>query len=163
VIADPQARGAALADFFGRVSPALWGDLVASGLLAADDERASREWSCFALLACVRGMVAAGGFNARSKDAIDAFHAAVLEQRTGHDPVDEPIAPLVAERYAEYEPIAQAGGKSGADSVALRLGERAASHVGARAGADAELAAALGDLYEALAEGAAESVRRGGA
>jgi hypothetical protein len=174
MILDPQRRGRALADFYRAVAPRLFADLEASGVLpaAADAEQAARvrhEWECLALYACVRGLVAGGGFNRETADAIDAFHASVL----GADAGDDPPAPTgaeaagparrarITERYAEYGAIGQAGGKSGEATVAARLGAAAARHIARNDPPPAELAEWIGSLHETLAEGAAESVREG--
>jgi hypothetical protein len=168
VIHDPQRRGHALAEFFLSVEPRLYADLVESGVLPARDdstpaEHARREWECFALYACVRGLVAAGGFNRETAAAIDALHERVLSAWSGN------AAPLgaadarsdrIAERYAEYGGIGQAGGASGAGTVTKRLGEAAARHITLSDSPPAELAEWVGTLHETLAEGAAEAVRQ---
>src|SRR2546428_12062090 len=68
MITDPVRRGRALADFYRAVAPRLFRDLEESGVLpdAGDPQAralAREEWECFALYACVRGLVAAGGVN----------------------------------------------------------------------------------------------------
>jgi hypothetical protein len=169
MIRDPRRRGEALAEFFGRVEPSLHADLCETGLLppagSEDAARARDEWRCFALYACVRGLVAAGGFNRETAAAIDALHERVLAelaQVTPEAAALEARREQVSTRYAEYGSIGQDGGAAGAATVTRRLGEAAARHI---AGADpppAALAEMAGSLHEALAEGAAESVRREG-
>jgi len=156
MITDPARRGRALAELYLRLAPRLFDEILESGLpghggAAPDPARA--EWNCFALYACVRGLVAAGGFNRETAAAIDALHEAALE------PGDAASRALASERYAEYGAIGQEGGASGATTVGQRLGEAAARHL-AREPAPA-LVELVGALHEALAEGAAEAVRRG--
>lgn len=166
MIADPARRGAALAGFHREVAPRLWREIEASGALpdpAGDPARAraAREWECFALYACVRGLVAAGGFNRETAAAIDALHDAVLAAwhaaPGGEDPAV--LSTRVAERYAEYGAIGQAGGAAGAATVTARLGAACARHV-AGDEASPDLAALLGDLHESVAAGAADHVRQ---
>jgi len=165
MITDPQRRGAELASFYLAVEPRLYHDLEESGLfpresLAEPEERAHREWECLALYACVRGLVAAGGFNRETALAIDALHERVLAEWAdeGLDGFDARRA-RVAERYAEYGTLGQEGGAAGAHAVGLRLGSACARHVANGAEPDARLAELLGGLHETLAEGAAEAVR----
>lgn len=166
MIQDPVARGVELAAFFKAVEPRLFDDLVESGALPAGEEaHARREWECFALYACVRGLVAAGGFNRETAAAIDALHADVLatwlaEPAPGAD--FEARRARVSERYAEYGTIGQDGGAAGAATVAQRLGEAAALHITAGTPPPPGLAELIGALHETLAEGAAEVVRIGG-
>jgi len=161
VIADPDRRGRALAAFYRDVAPRLFSDLEESGVLAGlspDAPPVARsEWSCFALYACVRGLVAAGGFNRETAGAIEALHEDVLAAEAN----PEPAAPraLIAERYAEYGAIGQAGGADGAATITQRLGEAAARHI-AGDHASAELAELVGALHESMVEGATEAVRR---
>jgi len=166
VIADPVRRGHALAGFYRAVAPRLFRDLEESGALprgadAGARARARDEWECFALYACVRALVAAGGFNRETGAAIEALHEDVL----GLPAVGEPRSPAVerrvrvAERYAEYGAIGQAGGAAGAATVTQRLGEAAARHMAAPAAAGEALAEIAGTLHEQLVEGASESVR----
>lgn len=129
---------------------------------AAARATARREWGCFALYACVRGLIAAGGFNRETGAAVEAFHARALAG--GRDPaggpLDEPgYRELIAERYAEYGAIGQAGGASAAATVGRRLGEAAARHMASGKEPHPGLAEMAGVLHESLAEGAAESVR----
>jgi hypothetical protein len=107
--------------------------------------------------------VAAGGFNRETAAAIDALHESVLDawqpnDHSGETP--EARRQLIAERYAEYGEIGQAGGKSGAATVTRRLGEAAACHMTAPAEAPPELAELVGALHESLAEGSADAIRR---
>jgi hypothetical protein len=165
MIRDPQRRGHALAEFFLAVEPRLYIDLAEAGVLpAAPDpaqaDRAQGEWECFALYACVRGLVAAGGFNRETAAAIDALHERVLAGwMEGSPDTGESRARRnrIAERYAEYGGIGQAGG---AATVTRRLGEAAARHMALCDPPPAELAELTGALHENLAEGAAESVRQ---
>ncbi|HTM56922.1 MAG TPA: hypothetical protein VL123_00755 [Candidatus Udaeobacter sp.] len=171
MIADPERRGRALAAFFLALEPRLFADLAESGLLAPADrepgsdfaaaELTRREWQCFALYACVRGLVAAGGFNRETARAIDALHDVVLESWRGESEAFEPHEERrarVADRYAEYGAIGQEGGASGAATVTARLGDAAARHLVATI--PPGLPSLVGGLHEALAEGAAEAVRR---
>lgn len=166
MIADPARRGAELASFFRAVAPRLWRDALESGALPAfaseaDARRAAREWECFALYACVRGLVAAGGFNRETAIAVDALHDAVTgdwqEGPAGFETYDARRA-RVSERYAEYGAIGQEGGASGAASVGARLGAACARHVAGNA-RGATLGELLGDLHESIALGAADAVR----
>ena len=114
MIDDPERRGRALAEFFRMVSPRLFRDLEESGALPRSDAaalaRARDEWDCFALYACVRGLVAAGGFNRETAAAIDAMHERVLErwaaEPDAHEPFDARRA-RISERYSEYGAIGQ--------------------------------------------------------
>ena len=157
MIADPARRGEALGTFALAAIPRLWQDVADSGGLP--DERAPRdEWECFALYACVRGLVAAGGFNRETAAAIDAMHESVLAAWSAEDPAAfDTRRARAAERYAEYGGIGQEGGASGAATVTARLGAACARHL--RAGDDGDLAALVGAVHEALVEGAAEAVR----
>jgi hypothetical protein len=156
VIHDPEARGRALAEFFLAVEPRLFADLAeATPALALERD----EWACFALYACVRGLIAAGGFNRESAAAIDALHQRVLaawDSAGGDAPATRA---RVADRYAEYGAIGQEGGASGAATVPMRLGLAATRHVAGDA-APSGFAELIGELHESLAEGAAEAVRR---
>lgn len=168
MIADPVRRGQAAAAFFIAVEPALFADLDETGVLPRSPDPGTAaavrgEWQCFALYACVRGLVAAGGFNRETALAIDALHHDVLEAwclESGEGPAFEARRARVAERYAEYGRIGQEGGASGAATVTQRLGEAAARHIAGAKSAHVDLAALVGGLHEALAEGAAEAVRR---
>jgi hypothetical protein len=160
VIADPRARGRALAEFYLAAAPRLFAQLEESGTLGgAPPPTARREWECFALYACVRGLVAAGGFNRETAFAIDALHERVLEA-WGTQPDAVERRRRVAERYAEYGAIGQEHEAKGAATVTGRLGRAAALHLAPGADPDA-LGEVAGGLHESLAEGAAESVRAG--
>ena len=164
MIADPAERGRALAEFAQAVIPRLWSDLESSGVLPDSGPGTRDEWTCFGLYACVRGLVAAGGFNRETAAAIDAMHTAVLESWAAAelDRLDAMRA-LVSERYREYGEIGQEGGASGAASVTRRLGEACARHlVPAEAASFQSTAELLGGMHEALAEGSAEAVRLAG-
>jgi len=168
LIRDPSRRGQALAEFYFTVEPRLYAELDEAGVLPArdDDARAERvrgEWACFALYACVRGLIAAGGFNRETAAAIETLHERVVEgwRNASSDPAaGDALRRRISERYAEYGTIGQAGGASGAATVARRLGEAAARHMTGEAAAHAELAETVGSLHQSLAEGAAEAVRR---
>lgn len=165
MIADPARRGDALAGFALAALPRLWCEIAESAGLPEASIPHRHEWDCFGLYACVRGLVAAGGFNRETAAAVDAFHAAVIhawerDLPPGHDPRRE----MLAERYGEYGAIGQDGGASGAATVTQRLGEACAVHLVAvsqprAAIAPADLAELVGQVHEALSEGAAESVR----
>jgi hypothetical protein len=161
MIGDPVRRGEVLAEFFRTVTPRLFRDLEESDALGDVDREVARvEWDAFALYACVRGLVAAGGFNRETAAAIDALHAHAVDPGPAASD-DAAIAPRarIAERYAEYGAIGQAGGASGAATVTQRLGEAAARHMSGGAPPDPKLAETVGLLHETLAEGAAEAVR----
>jgi hypothetical protein len=166
VIHDSEARGRALAEFFLEIEPRLFADLGESVTLARGSTAPLNrlEWACFALYACVRGMIAAGGFNRESAAAIEALHERVMgawESGASGAPFAAPgvARARLAERYAEYGAIGQEGGASGAATVTARLGVAAAGHVAAGE-PPAGFAELIGELHESLAEGAAESVRR---
>src|SRR2546428_5420426 len=94
MITDPVRRGRALADFYRAVAPRLFRDLEESGVLpdAGDPQAralAREEWECFALYACVRGLVAAGGFNPETGAAVDA----PPERPPGSGAGPQPVAP----------------------------------------------------------------------
>jgi len=155
MIHDPVERGRRMAAFHRDLAPRLFAQLDETGALAGlDHDRAWSEWECFSLYACVRGLVAAGGFNRETAAAIDAL----LEASA---PTGE-IRQRLSDRFAEYGAIGQEGGKSGAATVTRRLGVAAARHMAFDAAADATLADLVGQLHESLAEGAAEAVRAGG-
>ena len=168
MIEAPEPRGREMAKLYRELAPKLYEDLEASGLIpegasSADRDRARREWECFALYACVRGLVAAGGFNRESAAAIDALHAAVFDEWEEAAHAGERIEArrqLISDRYAEYGEIGQAGGASGAASVADRLGHAAARHM-LDADPGDEFGEMVGALHESLVEGSAEAVRRG--
>ena len=81
----PAERGRTVAGLFARMAPALFRDIEESGLLPLPDagarERARREWDAFALYACVRGLVAAGGFNRESGEALHSGRVATCIAR----------------------------------------------------------------------------------
>ena len=170
MIADPLVRGRALAELFLSVAPRLHDKLAEAGVLLDSDppslaEQARGEWECFALYACVRGLVAAGGFNRETAAAIDAMHEHVMSVWRETSPSPEAFEARrgrIAERYAEYGAIGQAGGAAGAATVAQRLGAAAARHMARRDPPPSDLAELAGALHESLAESAAESVRRAG-
>ena len=164
MIQNPEQRGRALAEFYRTVGPRLLRDLEESGLLGeSPSESARAEWACFAMYACVRGLVAAGGFNRETGAALDAFHDALLSDTLASAESDASFdarRALISKRYEEYGAIGQAGGASGAASVTARLGERAAEYLAAPDPPAVGLAELAGGLHEALAEGAAEIVRQ---
>ena len=168
MIRDPLRRGQTLADFYLAIEPRLHADLDEAGLLPPREDAARAaavrgEWACFALYACVRGLIAAGGFNRETAAAVEALHERVLAA-WGAAPAEsaegEARRRLIAERYAEYGTIGQAGGASGAATVPRRLGEAAARHMVAGGEPPVGLAEMAGALHESLAEGAAETVRQ---
>jgi hypothetical protein len=161
MIEDPERRGQALATFYREVAPRLFHDLEQTGALGERPSDSARdEWECFALYACVRGLVAAGGFNRETGRALDAFHQAVLGEAPESDADSARLRSLVARRYEEYGAIGQAGGAAGAGTVTERLGARAAEHMAAPSPPPRGLAERVGDLHESLVEGATESVRQ---
>jgi hypothetical protein len=164
MIRDPERRGREIARLWSELAPELLIDLEASGLIGpADRPRLRREWETFALYACVRGLVAGGGFNRETAAAIDALHDAALDGWRASDHDGEPVEArraLISARYEEYGGIGQAGGKSGAATVPRRLGEAAARHMLGTEAPPPGLAELAGHLHESLAEGAAEMVRR---
>ena len=156
---DTQRLGRALAEFYRDVSPRLYRDLEQASVLPPDPtgelrRRAREEWEAFALYACIRGLVAAGGFGSETAVTLDAFHDLAVSA----DSSPERRA-LVSRRYAEYGEIGKAGGKAGASTVNRRLGEAAARHMLASGTAPEALVELVSSLHEALAEGAAEAVR----
>lgn len=155
MLLDPHRRAEALAELFMTVEPSLWRDLIDSGVLPAGSIDARRlEWRCLALYACVRGLVAAGGFNTETVAAVDHLHALLS------GPWPEAERATLAERYGEYGRIGQALEAAGAPLVAQKLGEACAVHM-APPTPIAALAELLGTLHESLAEGAADAVREG--
>jgi len=159
MIADPTLRARALAELYFPAEARLWGDLAESEAASALAPAARGEWECLALYACVRGLVAAGGFNVETAAAVDALHDAVIAYWTAQVAPAEALdvrRARVAERYAEYGRIGQELEAKGAHQVTRALGEAAARHM---AGGDPRVAEMAGELHEALAEGAAEFVR----
>lgn len=161
MIRDPGRRGQALATFYAEVEPRLFADLEEAGVLPDRDDRVRDEWACFALYACVRGLIAAGGFNRETATAVETFHEQAVASWWNADGMTGALRARIAERYAEYGTIGQAGGASAAATVGRRLGEAAARHmIGGGDTASPALAEMVGALHESLAEGAAEAVRR---
>jgi len=167
MILDPVQRGRVLADFYLAVAPRLYADLDEAGVLPSSATtgalpQAQLEWDCFALYACVRGLVAAGGFNRETAAAIDAMHAHVLGAWMAAAPSVESFElrrTRIAERYHEYGEIGQRDGKAGAATLVLRLGEAAARHIAAPDAPPEGLVELAGVMHETMAEGAAEAVR----
>ena len=150
----PIAAGQRVADFYARSVPRLFGDLAAAGAAPSEPAARSRardEWECFALFACVRGIVAASGFAPRTVETIDALHAAVFAGWDAES-AGEPRRALLSRRYPEYETLSQAGGAGGAADAAVRLGAAAAAHLAGDAAPAADMAELLGSLHESLAE-----------
>lgn len=154
--------GRRLAEFFRGVEPRLWNDLAESGAVPAGREADARaEWECLALDACLRGLVAAGGFGEPTVRAVDEFHAAVLEGWAA----GAPVAGLAARRerltarYEEYGRLARDLEAAGAACVSSALGASAAAHACAPAAAPDGLARLFAALHESLAEGAAAFLR----
>jgi hypothetical protein len=155
-----------IGELYRQQAPLLFEDLLESGKLACGStpealERARLEWECFALYACVRGIVAGADFGGPTSAAIDAFHEAAVPEPPG-DAGRLAVAELrrrASERYDEYADIGKAGGASGAVTVTLRLGAAAARHM---LGTEPtlELAELVGELHESLAEVVADAVRR---
>jgi len=120
VIADPVRRGQALAEFHRRLGTRLLDDLLESGALP-DDRRRDRamlrdEWECFTLYACVRGLIAAGGFNRETAAAIGQeggkAGAATVTRRLGeaaarHLAGDDPPAALADVAGSLHEALAE--------------------------------------------------------
>jgi hypothetical protein len=162
---DPEAVGRDVAELFAAQAPALFEDLVSSGLLGALDGEARTlallEWECFALYACVRGIVAGGGFNRESGRAIEVLHDTAVPSRlaSARSTDAETLRRRVSERYEEYGTIGQEGGASGAATVTERLGRAAARHMMDAETPPAAAVETIGHLHESLAEGVAEIVR----
>ncbi|MFN8586355.1 MAG: hypothetical protein U0704_01030 [Candidatus Eisenbacteria bacterium] len=155
------ALGRALAEYYFSVEPALWQDLYDSGAFA-QAPAARAEWECLALHACVRGLVAAGGFHDATADTLDAMHEAVLERWTAEG---DPAAVAdrrtrVADRYAEYGRIGHELDGQPLDAIAAALGAAAAKHAFAPAKPEEEALMAFAHLHGAMTEGAVEVVRR---
>lgn len=164
----PDERGRRVARFSARVSSQLFADLEASDLLPDDRSepdraRARREWECFALYACVRGLVAAGGFNRETATAIESMHEQAMSEWDAAPPAGETSEErrrLLSERYEEYGTIGGEGGAAGAATLGVRLGEAAARHMVTDGGAKPELVSWLGGMHEAIAEGVVEALSR---
>jgi hypothetical protein len=159
---DPVASGRLLASLFQGVEPRLWTDLTDTGAVPAGAETAARaEWECLALDACLRGLVAAGGFGERTVEAVDEFHAAVLAGwagEAGAGDLDERRSRLTA-RYEEYGRIARELESKGAARVSAMLGATAAAHACSPGAPPESLAALLAAMHEALVEGAMAALR----
>jgi hypothetical protein len=164
-----ERRGREVAALFFEHAPALFAMMTAaadwpSALRSGEaHDRARAEWDAFALYACVRGLVAGGGMNRETAEALDAFHDAMLAAPGEPSGAPVPDRSLLSERYREYGEIGQAGGKAGSATVTQRLGLAAARHMLAEATADevtlASLAEQVGELHETLAEVIAARVR----
>lgn len=155
MLADPHQRAAALAELFTKVEPSLWRDFVESGGLAdGSGERERHEWRCLALYACVRGLVAAGGFNIETVAAVDHLHSLIGEPWTREERA------TLADRYSEYGRIGQELEAAGAHQVTQKLGEACAAHI-TESTPSGVLAELLGTLHDSLVEGAAAAVREG--
>src|SRR5258706_8115896 len=101
MITDPARRGRALAELYLRLAPRLFDEILESGLLPGPDaptDAARTEWGCFALYACVRGLVAAGGFHPETVGPLHAPPQAALQPRA------PPSRPLAPQRHAQYPP-----------------------------------------------------------
>jgi len=160
---DPDLRGRNAAELFRSHAPRLLADLIESDPWRAsgttDAERARREWDVFALYACVRGLVAGGGFNRETAQSLDAMHAALLDARADDSgETDTERRQRISARYEEYGAIGQAGGASGAATVATRLGAAAARHMLGNEPAP-EVSELVGALHESLAEAVTAQVR----
>lgn len=158
---EPTQRGQRVAALFAKLAPALFHDIEESGLLPLSDaaarEHARREWEYFALYACVRGLVAAGGFNLESGQALDAFHQAVPARIADFD---ERRADVAA-RYQEYGELGQRESHGGDPQVARALGAAAARHMTSQTEPLPALVELVGSLHEALVEGVQEALREG--
>src|SRR5262245_27999665 len=126
---DPAAMGQTLARFHFDIALPLHAELVAAGLDPSPTGR--DEWECLALHACVRGLVAANGFNVETAQAVDAFHAAVRDEWVRKHSETEAAArsTRAAERYREYGVLGQEGGAKGAATAPARIGAAAARHL----------------------------------
>lgn len=154
----------ALARFHREVARPLLADLIDSGLVPRDAPAGVQdEWECLALHACVRGLVAACGFNVETAHAVDAFHEAVREGwiRESDEAAAEGRSTRAAERHREYGAIGQAGGASGAATAPARIGAAAARHLSGDEEPDPALSELVAHLHEAIAEAAAEMLRSG--
>jgi hypothetical protein len=165
---DPRERGRQVAALFLRAAPGLFRDVEESGLLPPLDEvgreRARREWECFALYACVRGLVAIGGFTPDAGEAIDAFHQAVLEQLMRSSASLEEFEArraLIAQRYQEYGELGQRESRGGEPGVARQLGMAAAHRMVGPAEFSEALGEVVGSLHEALVDGVLELAQGG--
>lgn len=159
---EPGASGRLLATLFLGVEPRLWSDLHETGAVPDGLEESVRsEWECLALDACLRGLVAAGGFGERTAEAVDEFHTAVLEGWTAAGP-PEALAPRrerLAARYEEFGRLARELRAAGAAQVSATLGGAAAAHACAPAEPPAGLVTLLAAMHEAVVEGAVAMLR----
>jgi hypothetical protein len=161
--ADPAESGRLLAALFEGVEPRLWADLSEAGVAPAGGETAARaEWECLALDACLRGLVAAGGFGERTAQAVDAFHESLLEIWTADGAPLAPRRERLTARYEEYGRLARELEAKGAARVSAVLGATAAAHACAPAAPPEALAALLAAMHEALVEGAIATLRSPG-
>ncbi len=150
--AAPSDRGRSLAHWLAGLAPSLWRDLTESGVVPTGlESRTREEWEALLLYGCVRGAVAAGGFNRESIETVDALNGTFgrdwsAERRT-----------MLADRYADYGAIGQELQHAGADRVEARLGEACAAHV--QAPPDAALAEVLAAMHESIVEASAEVMR----
>jgi hypothetical protein len=153
--------GERLARFHFDVGLPLHAELVAAGLVPSSASR--DEWECLALHACLRGLVAASGFNIETAQAVDAFHAAVREEWVREHGEAEAAArsARAAERYREYGVLGQEGGAKGAATAPARIGAAAARHL-TGGEPDSGLVELVAHLHESIAEGAAEMLRTDG-
>jgi hypothetical protein len=161
---DPEAVAREVATLFVNHAPELFEELTASRALGPLDDTARGhallEWECFALYACVRGIVAGNGFNRETARAIEVMHDVLVPSGLASAATTdaESLRARIAERYDEYGTIGQEGGASGAATVTERLGLAAARHMlGSEPPAPA--AETIGHLHESLTEGVAELVR----
>lgn len=154
---DPAAGGRLLAAFFAGVESRLWKDLVDTGTVPPGAERAARvEWECLALDACLRGLVAAGGFGGRTADAVDAFHADVLAgwSASGGESALATRRERLAARYEAYGVLARAHDGAPPARVSEVLAGAAAGHACAPAAPPEPFVRVLAAMHEAVTEGA---------
>lgn len=159
---EAEAAGRRLAAFCRTAEARLWRDLAESGAVPAGREsRARAEWECLALEACLRGLVAAGGFGDRTAREVDEFHAAVLEGWAAEGTVEALAArrERLTARYEEYGRLARGLQAAGAARVSAAIGAAAAAHASGAGPAPAALAETFAALHESLAEGAVAVLR----
>ncbi len=140
----------------------LLSDLLESGLIPGEPAGALRhEWECLALHACVRGLVAACGFNVETAHSVDAFHEEVRAgwARESDGAEVEARSARAAERHREYGALGQAGGASGAATAPARIGAAAARHLVRDRDPDPALSELVAHLHESIAEAATEMLR----
>ena len=163
MIADPETRGRALAAWHERLARSLWNDLEGSHALPSPVPAQARdEWECLTLVACVRGLVAAGGFNVETVRAVETLHETLTARWAAEPEGEEPMAARrarVAARHDEYGRLGQEHEAMGPDAVTRAIGEAAARHLAAPTEPAEALAEVVGTLYEALVEGATAAVR----